>query len=406
MHELSAFERRLAAGLEAVAGPRRSIDAIAIARIAVSQAPVPSILSRFSAVIGQGADVRGRPLGGPAERRRALMVLIAVALITAVAFGALAVGSGLVRVPSVAPSQPDGVSPSPSLSVLTIPSPTASPALLVQRGWSSTGSMSVARAGHTATVLVSGKVLVAGGFDRECCSSSTSLASAEIYDPKSGTWSRTGSMSVARSSHTATLLASGKVLVAGGTFDNRASAELYDPETGTWSPTGKMTEPRSFHTATLLADGKVLIAGGSGPRGDANGFLATADLYDPSSNTWTAAANMTTVFGEFHRATLLSDGRVLVIGGAGIPGIQASADLYDPSTGRWIAARNMVEARSNATATLARGRKGSRGWWRRRGTARRHRSRFCRALRSGNREVEPHRQHELVSLRPHGHPPA
>jgi len=212
--------------------------------------------------------------------------------------------------------------------------------------------MIVARIGHTATVLPDGTVLVSGGSNGDCCFPDTSFASAEIYDPARGTWSQTRSMSVARAFQTATLLATGKVLVVGGTLDDRASAELYDPETGVWSPAGAMHEARRAHTATLLKDGRVLIAGGSGPRGDANRYLATAELYDPSTNTWAAAGHMTTVFGEGHQAVLLSDGRVLVLGGGGIPGVQASVDIYDPSTGIWSAARRMIAARSNPAATL------------------------------------------------------
>jgi len=284
--------------------------------------------------------------------RRREVLLLAAALAAAALIGvSIAVGSGLVRLTALPalPLQSPSSSPSPSI-LATLP-PTPSPTPLLQPGWSSTGSMSVGRSGHTATLLANGTVLVAGGSSGECCDSRTALTSAEIYDPASGTWSRTGSMAVARSSHTATLLTNGKVLVAGGTFDERASAELYDPATGTWTPTGDMTEPRSFHTATPLADGKVLVAGGTGPRGDANGFLATAELYDPATNTWAPTGNMTTIFGGFHRAALLSDGRVLLVGGYGIPGVQETADLYDPNTGTWSAASSMIEARWNFAAT-------------------------------------------------------
>src|SRR5437016_114968 len=117
--------------------------------------------------------------------------------------------------------------------------------------WTPTGSMATARGVHTATLLPSGRVLVAGGND-----GFSVLTSAELYDPVAGTWSETGSMIDGRHLHTATLLPSGKVLVAGGqkisASDVLASAELYDPVTGTWKATGNMTHARSFHTATLL----------------------------------------------------------------------------------------------------------------------------------------------------------
>src|SRR5438128_489780 len=115
--------------------------------------------------------------------------------------------------------------------------------------WSATGSMATVRDLHTATLLASGKVLVAGGDN-----SSGALASAELYDPALGTWSATGSMATARDLHTATLLpSSGKVLVAGG-FNGSplASAELYDPVAGSWVTTGGMNTARDYHTATLL----------------------------------------------------------------------------------------------------------------------------------------------------------
>src|SRR5437868_4855374 len=176
-----------------------------------------------------------------------------------------------------------------------------------------TGSLATARNGHTATLLPNGKAEVPrGGNDNSI------LTSAELYDPASGTWSATGSIAIARASPpsgpTATLLPSGKVLVAGGGDINgiHASAELYDPASGAWSATGSLTTARSGHTATLLPNGRVLAAGG----GDGGSIHASAELYDPASGTWSATGSLATArFG--HTATLLPNGKVLGAGGEG-----------------------------------------------------------------------------------------
>ena len=163
---------------------------------------------------------------------------------------------------------------------------------------------------HTATLLPNGKVLVAGGYD----GNSVALASAELYDPASGTWTATGSLATARDGHTATLLPNGKVLVAGGLDSSQvafASAELYDPASGTWTATGSLATARYIHTATLLPNGKVLVAGGL----TAAALLASAELYDPASGTWTATGSLATARYS-HTATLLPNGKVLVAGGS------------------------------------------------------------------------------------------
>jgi hypothetical protein len=140
--------------------------------------------------------------------------------------------------------------------------------------FTATGNMTAERSWHTATLLADGRVLIAGGFD-----ASSTLASAELYDPLIGTFKTTGKMTMPRSEHSATLLPNGKVLIAGGMVygGNHAnplrSAELYDPETGTFSVTGDMTAGHAYNHATLLRNGQVLIAGGTSE--------VTAEIYDP-----------------------------------------------------------------------------------------------------------------------------
>ena len=247
--------------------------------------------------------------------------------------------------------------------------------------------MTTTREGHTATRLRDGRVLIAGGNDV----GDHAVASAELYDPKTGTFTATGSMTTARGFHTATLLADGRVLdcrrrprrldrqrpvprlggdlrpkdrqftptgsmavgrrgtatllsdgrvlITGGTTSDSsslASAELFDPKTGKFSPTGEMTDGRVFQTSTLLSDGRVLVAGGcdSGSEYSNCRFLASAEIYDRKTGKFTATGSMSDK-RVYHTATRLADGRILVAGGVGPRQTQLarSAELHDPTTG-------------------------------------------------------------------------
>ena len=202
--------------------------------------------------------------------------------------------------------------------------------------WTATGSMSHERWAFTLTLLPNGRVVAAGGFD-----TNGPVALVELYNPATGVWTPTGSLQTPRSSHTATLLPNGKVLVAGGLGvtppqtrstppdPDLASAELYDPLTGKWTSTGSMGQPREAHTATLLPSGKVLVAGGVSFFGTV--FPTSAELYDVATGKWLPTLPLTSGRSE-HIAALLPNGKVLAAGGFNTTDTGPSTELFDPAS--------------------------------------------------------------------------
>jgi hypothetical protein len=225
---------------------------------------------------------------------------------------------------------------------------------VLNSGFTQTGNMHLARSGHRATLLTDGRVLVVG-----------SDGAAELFDPVSGTFSVTGSMTTARYGASFTLLANGRVLVVGGygpgtsELPRLASAEVYDPQTGSFTVTGSMSIGRILHTATLLKDGRVLVAGGTDRRGGGGGATGSAEVYDPSAGTFSTTGSMNTDRAE-HSATLLTSGEVLIAGGWNGHAADSADDppwdplfteLFDPSSGTFKYAASMSTTRIGHTAT-------------------------------------------------------
>jgi hypothetical protein len=221
--------------------------------------------------------------------------------------------------------------------------------------WSLTGSLTTGRILPTATLLADGRVLVTGG---QAIGTTQSLRSTEVYNPTTGTWTASGNLITGRSNHIAVRLQNGRVLVAGGvaveTQTRLASAELYDPATGTWTATGNLAVARQQAAVVMLNDGRVLVIGGSGPNSNLDP-LASVEMYNPATGQWATTGAMT-VPRVGHSAVLMSNGRVLVAGGArttvSSTVLLASADFYEPSTGQWTGTGNFITARAFSTAVL------------------------------------------------------
>jgi len=202
------------------------------------------------------------------------------------------------------------------------------------------------RSGHTATLLPDGKVLIAGGMQRN----QDFYRSAELYDPATGKFQPTGAMTTERVGHVAILLRSGKVLIAGGWARRGCteSAEVYDPTTGKFTGVAKMMSRRGQPSATLLTNGDVLIAGGADH--DTPGGIAAAEVFHAATLTFEAVGSLHDARIS-HTATLLSDGRVLIAGGRG-ENVTATAELYDPKIRRFTQTGRLMAVRYKHTAGL------------------------------------------------------
>jgi hypothetical protein len=227
--------------------------------------------------------------------------------------------------------------------------------------FTTTGRMTTSRAGHTATLLPSGKVLVAGGVQEIAFGGlSLILATGELYDPSTGAFTAAGKMITPRASHSATLLPDGRVLIAGGNISSEGvtpsnGAEIYDPSTGTFVATGSMVGKHACHQATLLGTGKVLITGGTAP---------AAELYDPATGTFSTTGKYSSWPGDFNTcqaavSTLRPDGKVLIVWEEPAPGAPArggtAAEIYDPDSGTFTATGTTIALSHNdglPTATL------------------------------------------------------
>ena len=244
-----------------------------------------------------------------------------------------------------------------------------------------TGDMTTPRVGHTATLLLDGRVLIAGGDAPATMGSASSGRSAELYDPATGVFAQTGSMTQTHPLHTSTLLSSGKVLIA-----DETGAELYDPATGLFVTTGGMLSPNNFVQAVLLASGKVLVTGNTDAElyDPANGTFTkagtyavkaafyssatllasgkvmlegdnTTQIYDPASDSFSLTASLSSVgLGglELYSATLLTNGNVLIAGGTDELSRFAAAVLYDPASSTFKATASMSAMRDAHAAVL------------------------------------------------------
>ena len=323
---------------------------------------------------------------GTAPRERSLG--LAIGLIVTLAIGVAVIGAreGVRLLARIRQSGTGGAANSVAHHAILIaggydvnaaaPSATAELYDLDTRQFSPAGAMTSPRVNHTATLLMNGEVLIAGGATNDDpVAQGGILRSAELYNPATGKFTATGSMNFERAGHSALPLPNGKVLILGGLANNDdviAAAELYDPASGTFTTMGKLTDPRVFLTVTPLANSQWLIAGGevmvfAGPVRDIANLvydrLNTAELFDPANDGFKCVGGVSFLGAvckpsmlsrrRWQTATMLRNGRVLLAGGDGdCTNYRGKAELYDQATGSFLVANDMVANRQQHTATL------------------------------------------------------
>lgn len=274
----------------------------------------------------------------PTRRRSSIPALLAPPALRGAALLAAAIAACAAPEPDGAPR----VAPDPA--EITAGEPEATIGWGPTEAWSQGAGLGQSRAEHTATLLPDGRVLLAGGFHLQVqivipmTITAFTLPDATLFDPGTGAFAQAAPMASARHRHTATLLPSGKVLVAGGivktwnvsswTSSSLASAEIYDPAANTWTPAAPLGVVRYDHAAALLQDGRVLVVGGQGGIGQTS--TRTAEIYDPASDTWTPAAQPGAL-RYWPEAAVLLDGRVLATGASG----PYFSEIYDPASDTW-----------------------------------------------------------------------
>lgn len=204
--------------------------------------------------------------------------------------------------------------------------------------WTATpASLAVTRG--TLTTLLDGRVLLVGTFGDE--------DKAEIYDLASSQWTATAPLARGHMDHSATRLLDGRVLIAGG---YESQAEIYDPTSDTWTVAGASFETRRLHSAALLDDGRVLLAGGSMTYVDGTVWRQSLELFHPDTGEFMPGPGLAWP-RHAQGAAKLTDGRVLLAGGIGPDGALASCELFDPATGLWSSTASMLQISGATTLT-------------------------------------------------------